>query len=182
MHFVLPSPSAQKPAAPTLISHQNVPKPLMVLSSHGGHRGFSAQPFLQSFLFFLHLFWPSALHVLNSVTQSASQSAKTTHGGGEATGGGGEGDATGTGGGEGEGDATGTGGKGEGNATVTGEGEGGAATGTGSGGLGGEGGGGEGGAGAAAARGPCEGVRGEYYILRKSTRRIFRDDLLGSKG
>ena len=147
MHFVLPSPSAQKPAAPTLISHQNVPKPLMVLSSHGGHRGFSAQPFLQSFLFFLHLFWPSALHVLNSVTQSASQSAKTTHGGGEATGGGGEGDATGTGGGEGEGDATGTGGgEGEGDATGTGGGEGGAGgvEATGGGGLGGGSGGGEG--------------------------------------
>ena len=63
------------------------------------------------FFFFLHfLFAPSGdLHVSKSVKQSASQSAKTTHGGGEATGaeGAGGGEATGEGGG---GDATGTGG------------------------------------------------------------------------
>ena len=142
MHFVLPSPSVQKPAAPTFISHQNVPKPGMVLSSHAGHKlGSASQFFLHFFLFFLHLFPPVDLHVLKSVSQPALQSAKTmTHGGGEATGaegeGGGEatgegggGDATGTGEG-GEGDATGTGGGGEGDATGTGEGGGGDASNT----------------------------------------------------
>ena len=67
MHFVLPSPSVQKPAAPTFISHQNVPKPGMVLSSHAGHRlGAASQSFLQFFLFFLHLFPPVDLHVSKS--------------------------------------------------------------------------------------------------------------------
>ena len=74
----------------------------MVLSSHAGHKfGFASQFFLHLFLFFLHLFPSVDLHVLKSVSQPALQSAKTVHGGGEATGG--EGDATGTGeGGEGE--------------------------------------------------------------------------------
>ena len=156
MHLVEPSPSVQKPAALTFISHQDVPKPGTVLSSHAGHKlSFASQFFLHLFLFFLHLFPSVDLHVLKSVSQPALQSAKTVHGGGEATGGegegggeatgeGGGGDATGTGEG-GEGDATGTGGGGEGDATGTGEGGGGDATGTGAGGLGGEGGGGEGG-------------------------------------
>ena len=121
MHFVLPSPSVQKPAAPTLISHQNVPKPGMALSSHAGHKsGFASQSFLHLFLFFLHLVPLFDLHVSNSVSQTALQSAKTTHGGGEATGAEGEGggEATGEGGGGegGGGDATGTGGGGEGDA------------------------------------------------------------------
>ena len=118
MHLVVPSLELQKPATSLLISHQNVPKPGMVLSSHAGHRlGFALQSFLQFFLFFLHLFPPVDLHVLKSVSQPALQSAKTTHGGGEATGAEGEGggEATGEGGG---GDTTGTGGGGEGGGGV----------------------------------------------------------------
>ena len=93
----------------------------MVLSSHAGHKlGSASQFFLHFFLFFLHLFPPVDLHVLKSVSQPALQSAKTTHGGGEATGaeGTGGGEATGEGGGGegGGGDATGTGGGGEGDA------------------------------------------------------------------
>merc|ERR1719215_1653531 len=159
LHLYVPSLELQKPAALTFISHQDVPKPGMVLSSHAGHKlGFASQSFLHLFLFFLHLVPLVDLHVSNSVSQMALQSAKTTHGGGEATGaegaGGGEatgaegaggGEATGAGGAGGGGDATGTGGGGEGDATGTGEGGGGDATGTGAGGLGGEGGGGEGG-------------------------------------
>ena len=110
MHLVEPSPSVQKPAALTFISHQDVPKPGMVLSSHAGHKlGFASQSFLHLFLFFLHLVPLVDLHVSNSVSQTALQSAKTTHGGGEATGEGGGGEGGG-------GDATGTGGGGEGDA------------------------------------------------------------------
>ena len=133
MHLYVPSLELQKPAALTFISHQDVPKPGMVLSSHAGHKlGFASQFFLHFFLAFLHLFPSFDLHVSKSVSQTALQSAKTTHGGGEATGaegagggeatgegGGGEGgggDATGTGGEGGGGDATGTGGGGEGDA------------------------------------------------------------------
>ena len=78
----------------------------MVLSSHAGHKGFASQFFLHLFLFFLHLFPAVDLHVLKSVSQPALQSAKTVHGGGEATGGEGEGGGEATGG-EGEGDAKG---------------------------------------------------------------------------
>ena len=106
--MVVPSLELQKPAASTFISHQDVPKPGMVLSSHAGHKlGFASQSFLHFFFFFLHLVPLVDLHVSNSVSQTALQSAKTTHGGGEATGAEGEGvgEATGEGGG---GDATGS--------------------------------------------------------------------------
>merc|ERR1719324_1375786 len=73
----------------------------MVLSSHAGHKlGNASQSFLHFFFFFLHLVPLVDLHVSNSVSQSALQSAKTSHGGGEATGaeGAGGGEATGEGG------------------------------------------------------------------------------------
>merc|ERR1719215_1143185 len=123
LHLYVPSLELRKPAALTFISHQDVPKPGTVLSSHAGHKLDNAsQSFLHFFLFFLHLVPLVDLHVSNSVSQTALQSAKTMHGGGEATGaegagGGGEGGggaATGTGGEGGGGDATGMGGGGEG--------------------------------------------------------------------
>ena len=144
MHFVLPSPSVQKPAASTFISHQNVPKPLMVLSSHAGHvSGFVGQAFLHLLFFFLHLVPLNDLHWVNASSQLASHSAKVTHGDGEAAGGEG----------------------GRGDVTVTGEGGGGAATGAGSGALGGgtatgEGGGGLGG-GSGGGEGAVEGIEGD---------------------
>merc|ERR1719329_850575 len=79
----------------------------MVLSSHAGHVSrFVGQAFLHFFLFFLHFLPLSDLHWVNAVLHWVSQSAKETHGGGEAAGG----DATATGGG---GDATATGGGGD---------------------------------------------------------------------
>merc|ERR1740124_1878080 len=145
----------QKLGSAAFVSHQMVPRPEMLLSSHADSdtHGLAAlhasslhvfrarlHSFLQNFLallFFLH----GSLHSLNLSSQSSLQTSKSTfwHGGDESDGDGGLNDGGGRSGGDGGG------GEGDGGGSEGGSGDGGGGDGGGGEGGGGEGGGGDGG-------------------------------------
>ena len=84
MHLVVPSLELQKPATPALISHQNVPKPGTVLSSHAGHKlGNASQVFLHFFLSFLHFLLHFFFFLVFFSHALLHSSSRSVHGGGD---------------------------------------------------------------------------------------------------